>query len=174
MKRILSYLFILISNLIYAQSTFIYVDVSGDVNRTKLVDRVEYEISGTKDIIYFISNDNSPLIGKGMNNLNQDLTELGLIKPSMPASYKEVDTLLSVLNGAVMPINLSFYLDYEYAVNEGVQNLIGRLLLSSGWQNKNGLIADIKVRIYIQSREQLTQNQLNDLSKKGIYEVITY
>ena len=174
MKHILFYVFVLFSNLAFAQSTFIYVDVSGEVNRTHLVEKLESELLRTKNVVYFISNDNTPLIGKGLNSLNQDLAELALIKPSMPSSYKEVDTLLSVLNGVVTPLDLSFYLDYQYALNEGVQNLIGRILLSSGWQNKNGLIADIKVRIYIQSREVLTLNQLNDLSNNGIYEIVTY
>ena len=174
MKQILFYVFVLFSKLAFAQSTFIYVDVSGEVYRTHLVERLESELLRTKNVVYFISNDNTPLIGKSLNNLNQDLTELALIKPSMPSSYKEVDTLLSVLNEIVTPLHLSFYLDYQYAVNEGVQNLIGRLLLSSGWQNKNGVLSDVKVSIYIQSREELTQNQLNDLSKNGIYEIVTY
>jgi hypothetical protein len=174
MKNLLAFVFALFTNLIVAQTTVFYVDVSGDVNRISLTERIQLDLSKNDDIIYFISNDNSPLIGKSAYKLNQDLSELTTIRPSSPISFKEVDTLLCLLQDVTMPLELCFYLDNQYALNEGIQNLIGRLLLSSGWQNRNGIKPNVKVKIYIQNWHELTENQLNKLSKNGTYEVIKY
>lgn len=173
-KILISFIILVMSIQLSAQTTFIYVDVSGNVDRDLLKTELETKLSISNDLIYFISNDISPKIGTNLNSLNEHLNELSSIIPSIPISYKEVDTLLSILDDKRPPITLMFYLDYQYAKSGGIQNLIDRLLLSNGWLNKAGLNKAVLVKINLQRRENLNEKQINELSKNGIYEIIIY
>jgi hypothetical protein len=172
---ILTLFFILFLNdLVSAQTTFIYVDVSGNLDRDLLKGELESKSQTIGELTYFISNDNTPVIGNTSSKLKNELKDLSTLKPSTPISYREVDTILSVLDVMQPPITLMFYFDYQYARSGGLQNLVERLLLSNGWMDKVGLKKGITVKLNFQKQENITDQQQWELSKNGKYEIIIY
>lgn len=166
--------FLCLSNCLIAQSTFIYIDVSGNIDRDVLKNELNIYTEKWDNTICFISNDNSPLIAKSLNEFKVILEELSTIKPSTPVSYNEIDTILTILDSVQAPIDLVFYLDCKYTLNGGLQNLIERLLLSNGWLSKDGIKSGVRLKLCFQKNDYLFNEYFNELSKSNIYEIYQY
>ncbi len=164
----------ILSTGLLAQTTFVYVDVSGNLDRDVLKSELKSKVNIPDEFIYFISNDNAPFIGNNYAKFLTDINELSMIKPSTPITFKEIDTLITYFDKLTTPIILSFYFDYQYAKSAGIQSLVERLLISNEWLNKNGLKKGVQVKLYFQQSEQLTHQQINEITNNGKYEVIIY
>lgn len=166
--------FLYLSNFVYAQSTFLYIDISGNIDRDVLKNELSLYTEKWNNTICFISNDNTPLVGKSLNEFKVMLEDLSTIKPSTPISYNEIDTIITILDTIQMPLDLVFFLDLKYTQNGGLQNLVERLLLSNGWLNKDGLKSGISVKLYFQKNDYNLEQYFKELSKNSIYEIYQY
>jgi hypothetical protein len=174
MRSISLLILTILSTGLLAQTSFVYVDVSGNLDRDVLKSELKSKVNTTDEFLYFISNDNAPFISNSYAKLLTDINELSMIKPSTPITFKEIDTLITYFDKLTTSIILSFYFDYQYAKSAGIQSLVERLLISNEWLNKNGLKKGVQVKLYFQQSEQLTHQQINEITNNGKYEVIIY
>lgn len=173
-RTCLIFAFLFFSGHINAQNTFLYIDISGNIDRDVLKNELSLYTERWNNTICFISNDNAPLVGKSLNDFKVMLDGLSTIKPSTPISYNEIDTIITILDTTQLPLDLVFYLDFKYTQNGGLQNLVERLLLSNGWLNINGLKSGIRVKLYFQKNEYNLEQYFKELSKNSIYEIYQY
>lgn len=175
------------------EKDFIYVAFSDTKRLSLLEDKVTELIQGIDgEILFFMSNDNKPIVITEKDAVSNALDQMYNLRPSLPDFVEEIDSINSLFsahnfitglndqevnNGG--QVNFHFFLNLEKAqLYRQDTKFIDQLLLTNRilFKNKNRVPANIKVNIYIDldGVDENSNSFISQLEKKGYYEVYTY
>ena len=189
MKRVNIFIFLLFvilispSTALKAQiSAVIYVEVSGQSSRAKIINMVDSVLNKTAgERLLFISNGGTPLVFIKSSLGKTELRSLSTLDPSLPNPYFDLDSLITLVhqeNILVPDIELHFFLGYENAFKgeRHLENIAEKFALSLGLvQNTNA--QKVKAFAYFNSGGE-PQAELSKKSSKEtrsrIYQIKVY
>jgi len=176
MKHFLLLLFTFCSSSLLAQIGLIYVTPNTFPDKDNLISELKSDKKNLKlnTVISFISNDRRPLIGKNLEDFNQNLNAISELKSGAPTTFFEVDTLNSIFDNYDLKNELfilHFYTDYSTSVNSVVPNLLNRFLLCNDLMDINGVRNNVKIVFHIKKEKNQNVEQIQKYFNNLNYEV---
>jgi hypothetical protein len=157
----------------FSQTTYIYVDASSINNRQSLIKDLK-TLNNSPNIEFFFSNDDMPIMGSGKSEFMNKISEFNEIKPGLPYSSKEIDTINYSFLSIVTEINFHFYLS-KASINNGFsKDFINQFLLCNAWRNKEGLQNGIKITLHIPKEEPLDRDLIKTATNNGSYTILYF
>ncbi|PTM04329.1 MAG: hypothetical protein DA405_07640 [Bacteroidetes bacterium] len=140
---------IVLSPMIKGQvASVIYVDISGQSNRTNLISLVDSVLSNTPgEKLLFISNGGTPLVFQNANLGVNETKSLNTLDPSLPNPYLDLDSLVQLVNTEnfyTEDLQLHFFLSYQNAFKgeKHLENIAEKFALSLGLVQKQGVFQE--------------------------------